>query len=76
MGGGDIKLFAVTGLYLGAAASLFALFFSCILGLLMGAVRNRNQKGAPIPFGPSIALASYVMLLYGERLVNWYLGLL
>ena len=76
MGGGDIKLFAVTGLYLGAAASLFALLFSCILGLLMGAVRNRNQKGAPIPFGPSIALASYVMLLYGERLVNWYLGLL
>ena len=76
MGGGDIKLFAVTGLYLGAAASLFALLLSCILGLLMGAVRNRNQKGAPIPFGPSIALASYVMLLYGEWLVNWYLGLL
>ena len=76
MGGGDIKLFAVTGFYLGAVSSLFALFFSCILGLLMGAVRNRNQKGAPIPFGPSIAMASYMMLLYGDRLVNWYLGLL
>lgn len=76
MGGGDIKLFALTGLYLGAAASLFALFFSCILGLLAGAVRNKKKKGALIPFGPSIALASYAMLLYGDRLVNWYLGLL
>lgn len=76
MGGGDIKLFAVTGLYLGAAASLFALFFSCILGLLMGAVRKAQNKEMRIPFGPSIAMASYAMMLYGDRLVQWYLGLL
>ncbi len=76
MGGGDIKLFAVTGLYLGAPAALFALLFACILGLLMGAVRNKNTKGTPIPFGPAIALASYLMLLYGDGFVNWYLGLL
>ena len=76
MGGGDIKLFAVTGLYLGAAASLFALFFSCILGLLVGVLRKKQGKSEQIPFGPSIALASYMMLLYGDRLVNWYLGLL
>ena len=76
MGGGDIKLFAVTGLYLGAAASLFSLFFSCILGLLMGAYRKKKDESALIPFGPSIALASYFMLLYGNGLVNWYVGLL
>lgn len=76
MGGGDIKLFAVTGLYLGVVASLFSLFISCILGLLVGAVRKKQEKGAMIPFGPSIALASYGMLLYGDGLVNWYLGLL
>lgn len=78
MGGGDLKLFVVTGLYLGAAAALFALFFACILGLLMGAFRKHTGKGQEpqIPFGPSIALASYVMLLYGDGLVNWYLGLL
>lgn len=78
MGGGDLKLFWVTGLYLGAAASLFALFFACILGLLLGAVQNRGKKeaGGAIPFGPAIAFASYAMLLYGDGLVSWYLGLL
>lgn len=78
MGGGDLKLFAVTGLYLGIPAVLFSLFFSCVLGLLMGRIRQRDGKitGTPIPFGPAIALASYAMLLYGEGLVNWYLQLL
>ena len=78
MGGGDLKLFVVTGVYLGIAASLFALFFSCILGLLLGAVQKKRsgEDGARIPFGPAIALASYLMLLYGDGLVNWYLGLL
>ena len=78
MGGGDLKLFVVMGLYLGVAASLFALFFSCILGLIMGAIQKRGKenKGPQIPFGPAIALAFYAMLLYGDGLVNWYMGLL
>lgn len=75
MGGGDLKLFVVMGLYLGVAASLF---FSCILGLIMGAIQKRGKenKGPQIPFGPAIALAFYAMLLYGGGLVNWYMGLL
>ena len=83
MGGGDLKLFVVTGLYLGVAASLFALFFACVLGLLTGAVMKyldekhpNTERNAQIPFGPAIAMASYVMLLYGDGPVNWYLGLL
>ena len=44
MGGGDLKLFVVMGLYLGVAASLFALFFSCILGLIMGAIQKRGKR--------------------------------
>ncbi|MEI3437847.1 MAG: A24 family peptidase [Blautia sp.] len=57
------------GLYLGVAASLFALFFSCILGLTMGAIQKRGKenKGPQIPFGPAIALAFYAMLLYVGR---------
>ena len=78
MGGGDLKLFVVMGLYLGVAASLFALFFSCILGLITGLVQKRGKEGngPQIPFGPAIALAFYAMLLYGDGLVNWYMGLL
>ena len=52
---GDLKLFVVMGLYLGVAASLFALFFSCILGLIMGAIQKRGKenKGPQDSFGPA-----------------------
>ena len=76
LGGGDIKLFAVVGLYLGFIGSLFALMLACIVGLaLQGLLRRRGGERA-FPFGPSIALAAAAMLLYGEPLVRWYRGLL
>ena len=75
MGGGDIKLFAVIGLYLGMPASLFALFLSCIFGLFFALICM--QKGSqPIPFGPSIALAGWIMLLYGEQIAVWYMKII
>ncbi len=78
MGGGDIKLFAVVGLYLGFAASLFAVMLACIVGLLFAVVRRMlpGEHEAQIPFGPSIALAAAFLLLYGEPIVTWYLQLL
>ena len=77
MGGGDIKLFAVMGLYLGPAASLFALLLSCVLGLVFQGLRKALGSGKElIPFGPAIAAATAVMLLCGDRAVAWYLGLL
>lgn len=71
MGGGDIKLFAVSGLYLGAAGALFAMFLACIFGLCF-AFLQRN-KGTVLPFGPSIAVALWIMLLYGEPVIDWYM---
>ena len=77
MGGGDIKLFAVMGLYLGPAASLFALLLSCVLGLVFQGLRKALGSGKElIPFGPAIAAATAVMLLWGDGAVAWYLGLL
>lgn len=78
LGGGDIKLFAVMGLYLGLAASLFALLAACVLGLLFAVGRKllSREQGEHVPFGPSIAAATWLMLMYGQPLVNWYLGLL
>jgi len=78
LGGGDIKLFAVVGLYLGLVGSLFAMLLACVLGLLFVFLRRRIVKnaGEQFPFGPSIAAAAGVMLLYGGALADWYLGLL
>ena len=76
LGGGDIKLLAVVGLYLGPIASLFALVLACMLGLAIHALNRKKDGKAAFPFGPSIALATAIMLLYGQPLVNWYAGLL
>ena len=75
LGGGDIKLFAVMGLYLGMTASLFTLLLSCILGLIFAFGRKWIPvgEGEHFPFGPAIAAATWIMLLYGQPLVNWYL---
>ena len=77
LGGGDIKLITVTGLYLGFVGTLFTLIIACITGLLFVLVIFRDRlKGKPFPFGPAISFAAAVMLLFGGGLTDWYLGLL
>ena len=76
LGGGDIKLFAVVGLYLGFVGTLFAVVIACVVGLALHALSGRRGGGREFPFGPSIALAAALMLLYGEPLVAWYASLL
>lgn len=79
MGGGDIKLLAVSGLYLGAVGMLFGLMLSCVLGLVFGWARKRMSKhpeSEAFPFAPAISAAVWLMLLYGAPLVEWYVGLL
>ena len=76
LGGGDIKLFAVMGLYLGFLSSLFAVILACILGLFLGRLRKKGGSGVErIPFGPAIAAATSIMLLWGSGLAEWYLSL-
>ena len=77
LGGGDVKLFGVVGLYLGFAGTLFAVMLSCFLGLIFALARRLSSgKSGQIPFGPSIAAAAAVILLYGSPLIAWYLGLI
>jgi leader peptidase (prepilin peptidase)/N-methyltransferase len=75
MGGGDIKLFALVALYLGFIGTLFTLLLSCFMGLLFAALLKKKRSQA-FPFGPAIAAASAVMLLWGGGFVDWYLSLL
>lgn len=75
LGGGDIKLFAVVGLYLGFVGTLLCLILACVLGLVLVAAR-RSEKSQPVPFGPSIALSCAAVLLYGQGVIQWYMMLL
>lgn len=78
LGGGDVKLLAVTGLYLGIVGSLFQIILACFFGLAFAFLQRRRTREAEgqLPFGPSIAAAAYFILLYGGAIINWYLGLL
>ncbi len=76
LGGGDVKLLAVQGLYLGPAGSLFALMLACVLGLILGKGWHAGTgSGKAFPFGPAIAAAATLVLFFGDRLISWYLGL-
>ena len=75
MGGGDIKLLFLTGLFLGWQKNLLCLLLACVVGILWGLVRaKRGQQG--LPWGPGIALAAWCAALFGQNLIDWYLSLL
>lgn len=73
LGGGDVKLIAVIGLYLGINLSLYALFCACIFGLLIALISYRSceGKGRVIPFGPALAASAMLMLLYSSYIREW-----
>lgn len=75
MGGGDIKLFFVVGLYFTWPETVLTLLVSCLLGLLY-AVLTRKKRTDPMPFGPWIALGTVVTAVFGGPLIDWYLSLL
>lgn len=76
MGGGDIKLAAVMGAFLGWPTIVAAMFISFTLGGVVGlallAARLRSRKD-PVPFGPFLAAGGIAALFWGEPLIRWYL---
>ncbi len=77
MGLGDVKLAATMGLFLGrnvGPALFVALLAGALVGLGMIALDGASARKRAIPFGPFLALGGVAGLLYGDQLVNWYLG--
>lgn len=74
MGGGDIKLLGVLGLYTGLASGLLMVVLACIAGLVLALCVKRNNK-KEFPFGPAIAFAALFTLLVGKDMVGAYLSL-
>lgn len=74
LGGGDIKLLAMLGLYTGPAAALLLIILACLFGLFLAFFLSRG-KGREFPFGPAIALAAWPVVLWGDAAVGWYVGL-
>jgi leader peptidase (prepilin peptidase) / N-methyltransferase len=76
MGGGDMKLAAMIGAFLGAPAVIVALFLAVALGATAGlvllALRLRTRKDM-IPFGPAMAAGAMIAVFGSNAIVRWYL---
>lgn len=73
IGGGDIKLFAVTGLFLGSFHIFLAMFICCLLASIVGiTLKYFNKVISSIPLVPYISIGVIVSTLYGDAILNWY----
>ncbi|WP_224981718.1 prepilin peptidase [Geomonas agri] len=78
MGGGDVKLLAMMGAFLGWKSILFIVFISSLLGSVIGVtlmlIRKKDSTLA-IPFGPFLAAAAVLYVFYGRQIIRWYLAM-
>ena len=77
MGWGDVEIIFMTGIFLGLKLNLLNLFISIVLGgsyaIYLMLCRKKSGK-EEMAFGPYIAVATYITILFGEQILNWYIG--
>ena len=75
MGYGDFKLLAALGAWCGAAGIVPILLLSALSGAIIGStwllIQGRD-RATQIPFGPYLAVAGWIQLMWGEALLAWY----
>jgi len=78
MGGGDIKMMAMVGAFMGWKAVLLTTFAGSLAGSVAGiflmAFKGKGRE-AKIPFGPFLSLGAVITLFLGQSIIKWYLGI-
>jgi leader peptidase (prepilin peptidase)/N-methyltransferase len=77
MGYGDFKLLAALGAWCGAMALPLIILLSSVAGVVIAVILMATKKhshGNPLPFGPYLAIAGWVALLFGQEIIGAYLG--
>ena len=78
MGGGDIKMLAMVGAFLGWQQVLLTLVLASVAGALLGSIIIASRRGGmkfAVPFGTFLAVGALAASLVGPRVIGWYLGL-
>lgn len=78
MGGGDIKLLAMIGAFLGWKPALLTIMVGSLLGSLVGIgliTGGVIRRGDYIPFGPFLVCGALVALFFGQSVIDWYQGI-
>lgn len=79
MGGGDIKLLAMIGAFLGWKGVVFTIFAGSAIGAVAGAAvafYTRKGRKMAIPFGPFLSIGALLFLFKGPEIINWYIALM
>lgn len=76
VGGGDVKLMAVCGLFLGWRNILLAFFLACLLGSVIHlSLMAAKKADRTLALGPYLSLGVFLALMWGEEMISWYLRL-
>jgi leader peptidase (prepilin peptidase)/N-methyltransferase len=76
MGFGDFKLLAAAGAWFSWKMLPLIILLSSAVGAITGIlliVLKRQERGRPMPFGPYLAAAAWLAMLYGQQITDWYL---
>ncbi len=77
MGYGDFKLLAALGAWMGWKMLPMIILFSSLVGAVVGitmVIVLGRDKNIPIPFGPYLAAAGFIVFLWGDKILAYYLG--
>ncbi len=74
LGGGDIKLIAAIGAFLGVEGTLFTVLFSSLIAIVVLLILKHDRK-KQFPFGPFLIVGAFAYILAGDTLIGLYLRL-
>lgn len=75
LGGGDVKLMAMIGAFIGWKAVLLTFFMAPVLGSFVGLFMKIRFKKEVIAYGPYLSVAALVSLLFGEKIITYLFGI-
>lgn len=73
MGGGDVKLMAMVGAFIGWKLAVLAFFIAPFFGACVGIVLKIKEGRSLIPYGPFLSLATLISIVWGEQIISWLL---
>lgn len=75
IGGGDVKLMAACGLLLGWKLVILAFLLGCVLGSIIHVIRMKvSGESRVLAMGPYLSMGVFIAVLWGDQMLQWYLG--
>ena len=79
IGFGDVKFGFFMGIFLGFPNIIVGLYSAFMIGAIIGVcliIFGRKKFSSEVPFGPFLIVGTFLALLFGEKLINWYINLI